>query len=43
MDTNCTPLVAGVFLFCYEGDLIMSHSVNNQVDVMKRSTLFQDI
>ena len=34
MGTNCAPLVADVFLFCYERDFIMSLSDDNQADVV---------
>ena len=35
MDTNCVPLVADLFLFCYERDLMLSLSDNNQADVVE--------
>ena len=31
MDTNCAPLVADLFLFCYERDLMLPLSDDNQV------------
>ena len=34
MTTNCAPLVAELFLFCYERDLMMSLSANKQADVI---------
>ena len=34
MDTNCAPLVADLFLFCYERDFMLSLSDNNQADVV---------
>ena len=34
MDTNCAPLVADLFLFCYERDFIMSLSDDKQADVI---------
>ena len=34
MGTNCAPLVADLFLFCYERDFMMSHSDHKQVDVI---------
>ena len=34
MGTNCAPLVADLFLFCYERDFMMSLSDNNQADVI---------
>ena len=33
MGTNCAPLVADLFLFCYEADFMLSISDNNQADV----------
>ena len=33
MGTNCAPLVADLFLFCYERDFMLSLSDNNQADV----------
>ena len=32
MGTNCTPMVAGLFLFCYEKDFMMSLSDDKQAD-----------
>ena len=32
MGTNCAPLVADLFLFCYEMDLMMSLSEDKQAD-----------
>ena len=34
MGTNCAPLVAELFLFCYERDFIMSLSDDEQADVI---------
>ena len=34
MGTNCAPQVADVFLFCYEGDFMMSLSDDKQADVI---------
>ena len=34
MGTNCTPLVADLFLFCYERDFMMSFSDDKQADVI---------
>ena len=34
MGTNCAPLVADLFLFCYERDVLMSLSVDKQADVI---------
>ena len=33
MGTNCVPLVASLFLFCFERDFMLSLSDNNQADV----------
>ena len=35
MGTKCAPLVSDLFLFCYEGDLMMSLSDVNQAEIMK--------
>ena len=35
MGTNCTPLVAYLFLFCYERDFMLSLPVDNQSDVIE--------
>ena len=35
MGTNCVPLVADLFLFCYERDCKLSLSEDNQSDVIK--------
>ena len=43
MGTNCAPLVADLFLFCYERDFMMSLSDDKQADVMMRLTLLPDI
>ena len=34
MSTNCAPLVADLFLFCYERDFTMSLSDDKQADVI---------
>ena len=34
MGTNCAPLIADLFLFCYERDFMMSLSDNKQADVI---------
>ena len=34
MCTNCAPLVADLFLFCYERDFMMSLSDDKQVDII---------
>ena len=35
MGTNCAPLVADLFLFGYERDLMLSLSDNNQTDIIE--------
>ena len=35
MGTNCSPLVADLFLLCYERDFMMSPSDNTQADVIE--------
>ena len=35
MGTNCAPLVADLFLFCYERDFMLSLSDKNQTDIIK--------
>ena len=35
MGTNCAPLVADLFLFCYERDFMMSFSVENQSETIE--------
>ena len=35
MGTNCAPLVADLFLFCYERDFMKYLSSDNQADVSK--------
>ena len=34
MGTNCVSLVATLFLFCYEGDFMMSLSDDKQADII---------
>ena len=34
MGTNCAPLVADLFLFCYEMDFMMSFPDDKQADVI---------
>ena len=34
MGTNCAPLVADLFLFCYEKDFMKDLSSDNQADVI---------
>ena len=35
MGTNCAPLVADLFLFCYERDFMVSLSCDNQADIIE--------
>ena len=35
MGTNCAPLVADLFLFCYGRDFILSLSDKNQADIIE--------
>ena len=35
MGTNCAPLVADLFLFCYESDFMTSLSNDNQADIIE--------
>ena len=35
MGTNCAPLVADLFLFCYEKDFMLSLPDNNQIDIIE--------
>ena len=35
MGTNCAPLVADLFLFCYERDFMMSLPVENQSEIIE--------
>ena len=39
MGTNCAPLVADVFLFCYERDFMKNLSSDNQTDIIKAFNL----
>ena len=34
MGTKCAPLVANLFLFCYERDFMMSPSDDKQADIV---------
>ena len=34
MGTNCAPLVADLFLFCYERDFMISLSDDKQADII---------
>ena len=35
ISTNCAPLVADLFLFCYERGFMLSLSDNNQTDIIE--------
>ena len=35
MGTNCAPLIADLFLFCYERDFLTSLSDDIQVDIIE--------
>ena len=35
MGTNCAPIVADLFLFCYERDFMLSLSDNNRTDIIE--------
>ena len=35
MGTNCAPLVADLFLFCYQRDFMLSLSDNTQADIIE--------
>ena len=39
MGTNCAPLVADLFLFCYERDSMLALSHNNQTDIIEAFSL----
>ena len=43
IDTNCAPLVADLFLFCYVRDFIMSLSDDKQADIIDAFKLHPDI
>ena len=43
MGTNCAPLIADLFLFCYERDFMMFLSDDKQADIIAASTLHPDI
>ena len=43
MGTNCAPLVADLFLLCYERDFMMSLSDDKQANVFDALTLHPDI
>ena len=40
MGTNCAPLVADLFLFCYERDFMLSLSEDNQSGVIEAFNFF---
>ena len=42
MGTNCAPLVADLFLFCYERDFMMSHSEDNQIKAFNSTSRYLD-
>ena len=42
MGTNCAPLVADLFLFCYERGFMLSLPDNNQTDILKLLTQLSD-
>ena len=41
--TNCAPLVADLFLFCYERDFMLCLSDNNKTDIIEALTQPPDI
>ena len=43
MGTNCAPLVADLFLFCYERDFMKYLSNDNQPTLLRHSTQRLDI
>ena len=43
MVTNCAPLIADLFLFCYERDFVASLSYNKELKLFKHLTLLLDI
>ena len=43
MGTNCAPLIADLFLFCYERDFILFLSDNNQTDIIEALNQPRDI
>ena len=43
MGTNCAPLVADLFLFCYERDFMLSLSEETQSGVIEASVLLLGI
>ena len=43
LGTNCAPLVADLFLFCYERDFMLSLSDRNQTDIVEAFNSTPDI
>ena len=43
MGTNCAHLVADLFLFCYEREIMMSLSDDKQADIIDALKLHPDI
>ena len=43
MGSNCAPLVADLFLFCYERDFMFSLLDNKQTDIIEALTQPPDI
>ena len=43
MGTNCAPIIADLFLFCYERDFILSLSGDTQFVLLKFSILLLGI
>ena len=43
MGTNCAPLVADLFLFCYKKDFMMYLANDKQADIIDAKTLHSDI
>ena len=42
MGSNCAPLVAYLYLFCFERDFMLSLSDNKQADAIETFTVPQD-
>ena len=43
MGTNYAPLVADLFLFCYERDLMMSLSADKDAEIIQRLDIWDDL
>ena len=43
MGTNCAPLVADLFLFCYERDFMMSELQLNKANASDTEAAFLDL